>query len=325
MLIDASQYDADEFGFYLQTNGTVDARLFRDFLDLICGNSYTNRDFSPARVEIVEFATGSIRGRLRAWFEDVPWSKRKERRTEQRYRRNLAAAKSAMRRGDAEAHDIAVSATANDIADRANKLVARQNGIALVTFLSGVVATIYANATTSDAERISDLMEIDGVARIEIATRSHSWTILREDIDNYRERATRDVTEPGHEQPRGRSDRPQVPGNFIVDYDGTSVAITPGEALARQPGAKALPRRRSPSTGVGHWVEFAGHGTIVRRDGTAFFRPDQARESEMLLVVAPPVVTLTDGARLKVHGEAHIGSGHDVLVIYRATPQDETN
>lgn len=190
MLIDARHYDAGEFGFYIQTNGPVDAGHFRDFLDLVCGNSYGQRQVAPSRVEIIELAGGSIRGRLRAFFEP-PWSKRKARAVEKLYRQNLFESKAALRQADAAELANAIAAEGNTIAQQANIKIARQNNIALATFLSGVIATIYANAPSSDAERIAKLMEIDGVSRIEIATKHHSWTIERQHVQDYRDEAAK--------------------------------------------------------------------------------------------------------------------------------------
>lgn len=333
MPIDVSQFEAGEFGFYLQTNGPIDAQHFRDFLDLICGNSYANRSVAPVRVDIIELSNGSIRGRLRAWFDEAPWSKRKARQIERAYEKNLIDAQASLRQAEAAELANAIAANANAIAEKGNKQIARQNNIALATFLSGVIATIYANAPSSDAERIAKLMEIDGVSRIEIATKHHSWTIERQNVQDYRDDAAKameverwKVALPG--LPKAGTTaftrpRPQADAAMISDVAEAKVVtsdLAGGERFRRARGVDGA-RPTAPMSILDLTAGMKGHyqakvGTITALGDLLTLAPEPGNPTGRPTIIVPPANYVAgNGDIVEVQGKLFQLPGPQDLMI----------
>lgn len=302
MKIDTTNFETGEFAFYLQTNGPVSARAFRDFLDVICGNSPKLRRIAPMSVEILELNNGSIRGRLLALFADDEWSDRQASRKQAALDRSLVASKEAIQQ-------VAVAQQANQIALAAlyqqmegNKKLDTQNRINLGIFLAAIAALLSGDTPTTEASIICNMME-GGVVCFELASRDHHWVIERADAAEYRARTAIRSERLATRHVRADSFEGDVDTGRIADE-----ALTELKPHRMEEARIAVPKTTPIQRVIGR----------ATRDGDVYsFYPEDEAVAESVTLVAPENQDLFDDTCYEVSGRLYRIKGQPPLLVAR--------
>lgn len=310
--IDSEHFEDGEFAFYLQTNGPIDSRRFVQFLDMICGQGIAAKRLPLRQVQILELANGSIRGRLKALFREKPWTQKQAETIEKHYEAAIRDSDPALRQADAA--DLANALTATG-----NQQLTLQTRIALIAMLGTFVGFLYQQTPTKEADLIAAMMQLDGVTRIEISTKSHSWTIERKDAEEYAERAEAQRAldtlrrRGDYQERRVRAEAIEPDDRGILEPELAKPDIERIRTIET-----ALPVADRPPARAGRRINLSGQ---LRFAGDAhLFVPDEGHPRELILI-PPEGQGLADGGRYQVSGRLFSPPGaFDILAAKLMQP-----
>ncbi|MGX5713908.1 hypothetical protein ACWKWJ_14515 [Sphingopyxis terrae subsp. ummariensis] len=303
MKLDTSNYGPDEFGFYLQTNGAIDAEAFRDFLDILCGNTPRLRRYAPVAVEILELSNGSIWARLRAAFADEDWTDRQVARKAAAHDRAMIESQAATRQAGAAEQGNAIALLQIYLQAQANKKMDVQNRINLGLFLATMISLIYAATPSKEAQILCKLMEDNGIVCVEVASRDNRWVIERAHVSEYQERIKGGAT-TGRVDPKSRAAQRPIGRDrgdaFELEEDQRTMAI--------QERVRPVPTHSPVQRIIGR----------SERDGDAYrFYPEDHEFAEHVTLIGPENQDLFGDTRYEISGRIYRIPGQPPLLVAR--------
>jgi hypothetical protein len=307
----------DEIAIRLETNRAVDVGRFLRFFECLADHSGEDELLPPYRLQIVEFSKGSIFGRfLIDWRKEIDDAR-------------LARMEAALEKLRAQQHH--TSTRSADAAERQANAAEVQTGlqhkglvwtrvgvgIAAVTLVCTFGGAIRDEQPNSCATAVADLMEQDGVTRVQMWSRDCTVNIEKRDVPEMQRR------EQGIRAATGRSE--------ATSHTRFKSAEIPFPDAAFGPSSVDAPPRRPEDTAEGAVPRQAGDGAASLAIGTGrnyneigefrivgdliFFYPDGGSgPAKPALFIPPNEFMIGEMQRYRVSGRHFVMPGdYDVI------------
>lgn len=326
---DKNQLFAHEIAIRLETNSAVDVGRFFRLVECLGDQGSADGPLPPYRLNIVEFSKGSIFGRFK-----IDWGNGID---DERLRRMQAVLDTLESQQGGDTKRAADAAERQADAAEAQTAIQRKGlfwtrfgaAIGAATLVCTVGSLIKSEDPNLCATAVADLMELDGVSRVQIWSRDCTVDVRKQDVPEVqrRELGIRAATGTAHATSSSNFESADVP--FPQASFGPSSADVPPDLLDQrygQPPSRLedhldFPAGWTPGAGE----IYRGTGVFEMEGDLMFFLPDEPRrggvgEKTRALFIPPDQFMLGEQQRYRVEGRYFsVPRGLDVVAGKSAT------